>query len=688
MNKTGVGNEVSVATGSGRARATSKFRPDIQGIRALAVLLVVIYHAGGPLSGGFIGVDVFFVVSGFVIGGSLFAEAERTGSISLGNFYRRRVRRLLPALAATVAITLLLAMVLASPLGPQSAAAGTGIAALLFSSNYYLATSGGGYFEVEAETNPLLHLWSLSVEEQFYFLLPAIVAITWWIARSPAVRRHVRLDPRTLVAVVLVAGSILSLVLSVAFSNGNGLGLLGAPERLAFYSTPTRIWEFTAGVLIALAGSRLVVRGVFATASSVLGLVAIGLAAYTFGPLTVFPGSAALVPVIGTVALILANEPDAPIQRLLSSSPATWIGDRSYSWYLWHWPFIVFAGDLWPSSSIAVPIAAVVSMVPAILSYDYIEEPIRRGRALPTWGAPRLLATATIIPILIGLFVQQGAERNWGLDVPEGWGAEGIAAEAGCRDGGGGWDAESCTFTVDDASGTIFLVGDSHAGAAADGVIAAGNALGYDVSVWYRTSCPIQTRVPATLPDCNDWQTAAIDTITDLSPDLVVIANRSTLYTLPSYPDGDVGRVIANAEGEAAAEQADALAVWSEGLQELTNDFTDAGSRVLFMAVVPEYENDPRTLLSLLRSSPTEPEIDVLGAVQERRGPVVEAETDVAASSDLVTIFDPTGDLCGTDTCTPVADGTWLYSDNHHLNPEGSRSLEDAWIAAISAALG
>ena len=665
----------------------TKFRPDIQGIRALAVILVVIYHAGGPLPGGYIGVDVFFVVSGFVIGGSLFAEAERSGGISLGNFYRRRIRRLLPALAVTVGVTLLLATAISSPLGPQEAAAGTGIAALLFSSNYYLATSGGGYFEVGAEANPLLHLWSLSVEEQFYFLLPAVVAVTWWIARSSWLSKRTSIQPRVLVALVLGAGSVLSLALSIAFSNGNGLGILGAPERMAFYSTPTRIWEFAAGVLIALAGSRLVVRGAFATAASLLGLVAIGLASFTFDALTVFPGSAALVPVVGTVALILSNEPAGLVQRALSSSPAIWIGDRSYSWYLWHWPLIVFAGGLWPSSSIAVPVAAVVSIVPAMLSFDYVEEPIRRGRSLPNWGALRLLGTATLVPIAIGVLVQQGSSRNWGLDVPAGWGAEGIAADAGCRDGGGPWDADACTFGVEDPKGTIFLVGDSHAGAAADGVIAAGNSLGYDVAVWYRTSCPIQTRVPATLPDCADWQNAAIKTITESPPELVVIANRSTLYTLPSFPDGDVGRVIAHRDGVAADEQDDAIGVWSRGLEELTAQFTDTGSRVLFMAVVPEYEHDPRQMLSLLRERPTPPEIDVMGAVQERRGPVVAAEANVAAESDMVTVFDPAGALCGRDTCTPVAGGTWLYSDDHHLNPEGSRSLEDAWITAISAAL-
>ncbi len=665
----------------------TKFRPDIQGIRALAVLLVVVYHAGGPTPGGFVGVDVFFVVSGFVIGGSLFAEADRTGGISLADFYRRRIRRLLPALAATIAITLLLAAVLTSPLGPQSTAAGTGIAALLFSSNYYLATSGGSYFEVAAEANPLLHLWTLSVEEQFYFLLPAVVAATWWLAGSKALGKRWNINPRTLVAVILVFGSVVSLGLSIALSNGNGFGLLGAPERMAFYSTPTRIWEFTAGVLLALAGSRLVVRGGFATAASALGLAAIGLAAFTFDGLTVFPGSAALVPVVGTVALILSVHPAGPIQRLLASSPAIWIGDRSYSWYLWHWPFIVFAGGLWPSSSFAAPLAAAVSIVPAMLSYDYIEEPIRRGRALPSWSALRLLATATVIPILLGLVVQRGADRNWGLDIPPGWGAEGIAADAGCRDFGAGWDADACTFGVDDPIGTIFLVGDSHAGAAADGVIAAGNSLGYDVSVWYRTSCPIQTRVPASLPDCADWQGAAVDTINRLSPELVIIANRSTLYTLPSFPGGYLGRVIAHRAGDAASDEGDAIGVWTRGLQELTTTFTENGSRVLFMAVVPEYEQDPRQMLSLVRSHPRPPVIEVLGSMQERRGPVVAAEAAVAAGSDLVTVFDPTGELCGIDTCTPVDDGMWLYADDHHLNPEGSRSLESAWTTAIVEAL-
>ena len=215
-------------------------RLDIQGLRALAVLLVVAYHAGLPLQGGFIGVDVFFAISGFVITRMLVGELAETGELRLARFYARRVRRLLPALAVLL-VAVALVGTLASPIASQRVGGLTGVWASIFAANAYLYNLGTGYFDLNASLDPLLHTWTLAVEEQFYLVFPALLLLGW------------RLRGRVGATLLVALASGCSFYLALRFSQAYGLAGIAHPQRFAFYGSPTRAWEFGAGSLLALA---------------------------------------------------------------------------------------------------------------------------------------------------------------------------------------------------------------------------------------------------------------------------------------------------------------------------------------------------------------------------------------------------------------------------------------------------
>jgi peptidoglycan/LPS O-acetylase OafA/YrhL len=264
-------------------------RSDVQGLRAIAVLLVVIYHADTSwLTGGYVGVDIFFVISGFVITRMLLRELDQTGRIDFKTFYLRRVRRLLPALALMLSIVLAVGALI-GPVGGQRVAARTGAAAALMNANHGLAfETQGGYFDVAAEVNAVLHTWSLAVEEQFYLLFPAVVAVAFVLHRRLGVIRG------------LVGIATLSFVLSWALSEGRPwvIPVGKYSQELAFYSAPTRAWEFAIGGLLVFAralGRRASVACAIAGAGMVLW------SSVAFDANTVFPGVAALLPVIGAV---------------------------------------------------------------------------------------------------------------------------------------------------------------------------------------------------------------------------------------------------------------------------------------------------------------------------------------------------------------------------------------------------
>jgi peptidoglycan/LPS O-acetylase OafA/YrhL len=362
------------------------FRPEIEGLRGVAIFLVVVGHAGiAGFDAGFIGVDVFFVLSGFLITGLLADEHERTGRIELGTFYARRAKRILPAAAVVVVATLVGAFVVFSPLD-MAKVAQDGLAAGLSVANIRFALGATDYFSA-GDPSPMLHYWSLSVEEQFYLVWPALLIV--------AMR-----GGRPQFTLVFVAGTVLigSLLLCVVVTAMDG--------SWAYFSLPTRAWQLAAGGVLAIAvrGSARLPTPVSVTIGWAGAVLLVGSIAL-ITPATPYPDIAATAPTAGTLALIAAgNAPGTPGALLLARAPLRWLGRISYSLYLWHWPVLVLGAAL--LAAIDAPIALAtgsplqpivliaVSVVLAALTWRLIEEPFRAGR-LSHGGRRRAIALAT-----------------------------------------------------------------------------------------------------------------------------------------------------------------------------------------------------------------------------------------------------------------------------------------------------
>ena len=361
---------------SGTAPSDRRFRPDVEGLRAVAIVLVVLYHGNvGIFSGGYIGVDVFFVISGFVIAGLLLREHATSGRTSLGHFYARRSRRIIPA-ATLVIVTTVVATygVLGALYGNPTAVDAKWTA--LFVANFHFAATGSNYLTATEPPSPLLNFWSLAVEEQFYLVFPAMVLL---LSR---LRTRISFNSRFAIVLVLIIGS--SFWLSIVQSNST--------PTLAYFSPFTRAWELALGALVAVGTTQ--IRKVPANAGAVItwvGLGMIGWAAISFGPQTVYPGSVAAIPVVGA-SLVIAGGVRAPrraAESVLGLGPVRWIGRMSYSLYLWHWPILMLAAESDAKSQLPFHenvVWLLVAFGAAVVTYHLVENPIRHARLLaPNW---------------------------------------------------------------------------------------------------------------------------------------------------------------------------------------------------------------------------------------------------------------------------------------------------------------
>lgn len=379
-------SEAAAASAKG-PRLGLDFRGDIEGLRAIAVVIVVLFHARlGPFEGGFIGVDVFFVVSGFLITSLLLREAEADGKISLAAFWARRARRLLPASLFVIVATLIAARVLLNPLD-QRDITDDAFAATFFAVNFVFGFLRVGYFASQQTPSPLLHYWSLAVEEQYYLVWPVVVALV--VHRG----RRVFSNPgamRRRIGIVLAIVWVPSFIACVTFSNDT---------EWAFYMLPTRAWELATGALVAVALPQL--RRISKRVRAICGWLAlIGLAVATIGidqVMTIggkvmnYPSAVALLPVMATAVLLAVGDVRRNVgpSRLLALAPLQWIGGRSYAIYLWHWPLLVIGDARWgPLSAGARAALALASVGLAAISYVIVENPIRHN--------PRLVASPSL----------------------------------------------------------------------------------------------------------------------------------------------------------------------------------------------------------------------------------------------------------------------------------------------------
>ena len=683
------------------------FRPEVQALRALAVLLVVAYHLEpSVVPGGYIGVDIFFVISGFLITSHLLREAERTGRVSLPNFFAGRARRILPAamlviLAVVAASFLILPKTLWGELGTQA------IASAFSVQNWVLAADSVDYLAADQAPGPLQHFWSLGVEEQFYLFWPLLVLSACLMAKpGPDASGADAFAPRRRMLWILFgAATLLSLGYSAfAGYSGNSAG---------YFITTTRIWELAVGGLLALAvqahANGALKLPAWATSwqarnlAVLAALAAICFAAFSYDALTVFPGIAASIPVLGCAVVIAAGSTRGPgsLHPLVNWAPVQWVGLASYSLYLWHWPLIVFYIELAGSEPGPVQSLALLagSLLLAWASLKWVETPARHFRPIASSPARSLLAGAVMVGLAASIALLPGAmqqqlvakeQRELGAmmqNPPTGFGAASVdqgapaflaghrqvvplpatAAEdqpelGDCVQEPKSTQIKECEFGSEDASYTVALVGDSHAAHWFEAVSGYAQSKGWKVVTYLTNSCPFSDAQRKADRDGSINCEEAID---------------QTMDALTSR--GDINAVItANWGGATFTTNA------AQGLATMWSALEDAGLPVYAIVDTPRPPQNSyaRDCVDENVQDPGKCSFPEAGAYEKG-----DATKQAAELEPRVEVLDFSDYFCVDGTCPAVVGNVLVYRDKHHISDTYMRTLAPIFGERIEAAL-
>jgi peptidoglycan/LPS O-acetylase OafA/YrhL len=652
------------------------YRPDIDGLRALAVLVVLFFHLGiGGFSGGYVGVDLFFVISGFLITQQIVRE-KADGEFSLLSFYERRVRRLVPALLLMLAVSLLAGAMLLLPqdfayLARNAASAG----AFLSNFSYWLQTD---YFHGDAKARVLLHTWSLGVEEQFYLTFPLLLLFFAKFGRD-------------ILARVLVAIALLSLVACIWMSS--------LEPSTAFYLFPFRAWEFLIGALLAL--------GVFGDAttpkgrhgSSIIGLLLVIASVVTFDDMTPFPGANALLPCLGAMLLIRGGA-DTPVGRMLSTEPLRFVGRISYSVYLWHWPLIVFVNYavIRPLTLFENLGLAAISLGLGYLSWRFVEQPFRRPvehksslTVLKLAGA----ATAVICGVASLVYIDRG--------MPERFPEKTVALASYTKsmnpesDKCGDVDlqlAPSSTCTIGNpGKANVMLWGDSHAGTLFGALTDIGND-GQGIVYGATPQCPPLFDMGTSRECMKGNQRRLNHLLSHPEIDTVIVAARWSLYLdgrLTTMGDAE------NNVGVPALMRADGVPyplfsnrardAFRAGLDQLVERLLAADKQVVLVYPVPETGFDIPSTLALMNNRGENPASFTIPRAEyvDRQQHALRILDGLGHRQGLTRIY-PDRIFCPHSRCLTYAKGAPLYFDSHHLSIPGARMLKPSLERALAYA--
>jgi peptidoglycan/LPS O-acetylase OafA/YrhL len=693
--------------GPRQAATHSDFRRlDIQGLRAVAIILVVAFHAGLPVPGGFIGVDVFLVISGFVITGMLMREHRSTGTIRFRGFYARRIKRLFPALAAATTTVALLSVFLGSSLGSQQTAARTGLGATFFTANA-VAYGATGYFSPEAAFNPLLHTWTLSVEEQVYLVFPALLLGSWIAGRS-LLRSSMR-GAALMLALVVALSFSLCLLLSMGWVTISGIG---EGRRFAFYASITRVWEFAVGGTLALASPRL--RSISPRVAAAVGLggaCAVGAGAFTISSRTLYPGIAILLPVFGAAAMIIAGfHPSTRVPRSLAAKPMVRVGDLSYAWYLWHWPFIVFGAILWPSAPWMLVIIGAISLIPAWLSTTLLEDPIRRNPAIAGRQIVALALVCIVIPTATCLGLGIGARASWGSEAVAGMKDQVVpghiiysepcdVSSPAAEDTPFG--IQSCSWNASASGPPVYLVGDSTAAQYSEALIGASDAIGSPLSISTADACffvgTIVYVAGSKSSGCAHYVADTVAWLDQQEPGVIVLSSSwDVLIDAPFAALDDRGHATAQATTPEAKYD-----VVVEDLTQIIDNLRGAGHHVIIVLPTPHFAVDPReadTFAEGIVQGAWMPSacpnvvalFDIsdcgttrsLADVDADQSKIDQALAAVAVAGDSM-ILDLRARICSQGACSTNRGNYWMYRDGYHITVAESAALAPAFADAL-----
>ena len=678
---------------------TKSFRPDLEGLRGVAVALVVLFHARLlGVSGGFVGVDAFYVLSGYLISGLLLREMSSTGGIDLVAFYVRRARRILPAATVAIVAALAVATMLVAPLDLPSVAIDAA-ASGLFVGNVAFAIRATDYFATGA-LSPFLHYWSLGVEEQYYLVWPLFLLM------AARLRRLSRL---------VTAAFVVSLALSIV--------LTALVPPWAFYGLPTRAWELALGALVALHEPRLrALRPWVLAAGGWIGLALLVVASFTLDPASSYPGYAALLPTVAVALVIAAGPQRLGPGGLLGLAPVRGLGRISFSLYLYHWPAFVLAANAAGELSMEMRWVAVgLSVVLATLSRRFVEGPFLRGRMSPR--APRralALAGSAVATVLVVAQIVSATATAYvaAADEAPGTGGPAVAGisewpvadatvafpsdaplhpirldptpsptpsgprdlqprlvdarkdtdglnDRGCGLSLSGTTPPRCDLGAADGAITVALVGDSHAAQWSPALELIASQRGWRLVPFTKDSCIfldmriVSLHLEREYTECAQWRAKVVAALEKLHPDLVVVSSSRWVHPVDAR-DADVSR------------QVDAM----------VRLLTQVHGRIALIADTPLSEVDVPACLTRKDRTPEScatARSYALTAHLARDGRVAERLA--------VTLIDPARWLCDAEVCPAVIDRTIVFRDDHHLTATMARRLAALLESGVLAAL-
>jgi peptidoglycan/LPS O-acetylase OafA/YrhL len=647
----------------------------------VAVVAVLLYHASVTFApGGYVGVDVFFVISGFLITGLLLREIDNTGTLSIRRFYSRRAKRLLPLTVVVLGVVAMVSWPLFDPVRMDRISWDI-IAAGLYVMNWRLAVQATDYFGAGLQASPVQHFWTLGVEEQFYLIWPTLLlAVAWWCRRS-------RWGLRPALGVVFAIVMISSMAYSVYSTEHEGTA--------AYFSTLTRGWELALGGALALVPASILKRmpRPASVALAWAGLGAIALATYRLGDGTPYPGTAALLPTLGTAAIIAAgsSSTNAAPTRLLSLRPVRHVGRISYSWYLWHWPPLVFAAAIWGKLSPLEGLAVLsASYVPAVLTHRFVERPFHYSETLNRFPRKALaLGTAcTASSVALGLALlavtptvtkppldqvagaaalQDGSALQKSADAvrPTPREADKLRSKMytdGCHVQPSDTEFPECVYGDPASETTVVLFGDSHAMHWFPALDKLAEERDWRLVGLTKSACPPAdvTRYNVSLRreyrECDEWRERALRRITEReSPDLVVTSGL-TVY-----------RVVEDGKrlGQEASEEA-----LEEGYVSTLKELRRTGAKVTVIEDVPHPNKNIPECVS--RSLDRLEECAFPRSKAFRYRPI---NTRAAERVEGVELIDPTPVLCPGDPCPAVIGDALVYRNGDHLTPTYVRTL-------------
>ena len=664
--------------------AQLKYRPEIDGLRAVAVLAVIVFHAGvESLQGGFVGVDVFYVISGFLIT-RIVHDSLTEHRFSFAEFYARRIKRLFPAAGLLLIVTVAFGAVILTPYEYLQVARSAVASAVFLANAWFMMNSG--YFDQSAEVSPLVHMWSLAVEEQFYLVFPVLLFAAYrWQGRRGFIG---------LLVVVTATSFALSVSLSAVYPN------------FAFYMLPTRAWELGVGGLLALAPRLAAERAALGNALSLLALVLLGYSMLAIGGDAVFPGYLAALPVVATALIIYSTSPPSSwLRRALATKPMVMIGRFSYSAYLWHWPVIVYyriyVGERhFDASEVAILIG--VSLLLGYLSWRFVEETFRHSKA-STHRVYVGFAVGTAIVVAPALFVH--LSRGFPQRIPEEM--RSIASFDEMWD----WecvesirpfaaiDEEFCVVGQpwDEAETKGIVWGDSHSKHWAQILDLEAREHGASLVI-APTKCPPYLHAdfvrshyikrPQFTEDCTARQNATVEWVNSNSELRVIIMAAAwsghvrMLYD-ERHPENRVNRPIADRSSAVGASL-------SRSAMNRTIDRLDLeGRRLLLLGDMPRPNRELAVCalierVDLIRSDcvPTHrslsaPEVASWHADSDR------VLADVAGGRDGVDLILPTKQLCEVEGCPTYVSGELIYFDSNHIR----RNLETSTVQELARRL-